>query len=205
MKWMKAPRAWLLDLDGTLYHPLPMKLLLLPRLLGLSREQLRIVRSFRREHELMRELGVTDAGTSPYAVQLARTAAALGMTEDRVAQVVSLAMIELPLPFLRPTRRRGLLDELVRFREGGGKTALVSDYPARKKLAALGAEVLFDTVVANGEPGGPAALKPSPSGYLLAAERLKVDPTECLVIGDRDDADGAAARAAQMAFRRVGW
>ncbi len=201
---MKAARGWLIDLDGTLYHALPMKLLMLPKLLGLSSEQLHIVRRFRREHEFLREVGLTDAGVSPYTVQLARTAAALQISEERVAEVVTLAMIELPLPLLRPTRRRGLFGAIAQFRAHGGKTALVSDYPARRKLAALGAETLFDTVVANGEPDGPPALKPSPSGYLIAAERLGLTPPECLVIGDRDDADGAAARAAQMKFRRVG-
>jgi beta-phosphoglucomutase-like phosphatase (HAD superfamily) len=38
---------------------------------------------------------------------------------------------------------------------------------------------------------------------LLAAERLEVEPAACLVIGDRDDADGEAARAAGMAFRHI--
>jgi HAD superfamily hydrolase (TIGR01509 family) len=46
-------------------------------------------------------------------------------------------------------------------------------------------------------------LKPHPEGYLLAAQALSVDPSRCLVIGDRPDADGEAARAAQMAFRLV--
>ncbi|MCB9916751.1 MAG: HAD hydrolase-like protein, partial [Planctomycetes bacterium] len=44
----------------------------------------------------------------------------------------------------------------------------------------------------------------APDGYLEAARRLGVAPAECLVVGDRDDADGAAARAAGMAFRRIG-
>src|SRR5690606_40516027 len=52
-----------------------------------------------------------------------------------------------------------------------------------------------------GESGGPSALKPAPDGYLKAALSLGVSPEHCLVIGDRDDADGAAARAAGMAFR----
>jgi len=75
--------------------------------------------------------------------------------------------------------------------------------PARRKLAALGAAALFDAVVASGEPGAPGALKPSPEGYLAAATLHGVAPAECHVIGDREDADGEAARRAGMAFRRV--
>jgi HAD superfamily hydrolase (TIGR01509 family) len=79
----------------------------------------------------------------------------------------------------------------------------VSDYPARRKLGSLGVESLFDVVVASGEPEGPRWLKPHPAGYLLAARALGVEPPRCLVIGDRDDADGRAARSAGMAFRLV--
>ena len=82
-------------------------------------------------------------------------------------------------------------------------TPVVSDYPARKKLSALGVTDLFDAIVASGEPGGPVALKPDPRGYLLAAEQVGIPAAECLVIGDRDDADGEAARRAGMQFRRV--
>jgi HAD superfamily hydrolase (TIGR01549 family) len=112
-------------------------------------------------------------------------------------------MVARPAKWLRLARRGALLGELARFRAGGGRTALVSDYPAEAKLAALGARELFDAVVASGEPGGPDRLKPAPDGYLCAARALGVAPAECLVIGDRDDADGVAARRAGMAFRRV--
>jgi HAD superfamily hydrolase (TIGR01509 family) len=47
-------------------------------------------------------------------------------------------------------------------------------------------------------------MKPDPDGMLRAAALLRVPPERCLVIGDRDDADGGAARAAGMGFRKVG-
>jgi HAD superfamily hydrolase (TIGR01509 family) len=62
---------------------------------------------------------------------------------------------------------------------------------------------LFDRVVACGEPGGPNKLKPAPDGFLLAAKVLGVEPNRCLVIGDRTDADGAAAKASGMEFRLI--
>jgi HAD superfamily hydrolase (TIGR01549 family) len=96
-----------------------------------------------------------------------------------------------------------LLEELRAFRAEGGRTALVSDYPAELKLAALGVRSLFEIVVANGEPNGPRRLKPHPEGFLRAAEQLGVAPERCLVIGDRRDADGEAARAAHMSFRLI--
>lgn len=198
---MKAS-AWLVDLDGTLYRALPVKLLMAAELAVGGWRAAPLLRRFRHEHEWLRE-DPPPAGVSPYAVQLERTAAAAGTTVPDLERAVEEWMIRRPGKWLRLFRRRGLLAEIAAFRDSGGKTALVSDYPAREKLRALGAEALFDTVVANGEADGPPGLKPSPDGFLLAAERLGVVPEACLVVGDRDDADGEAARRAGMAFRRI--
>lgn len=195
-------RAWLVDLDGTLYRPLPVKLAMGVELALLGGRSLTTVRRFRREQErLRREL--SSQVESPFALQVARTAQALGLEPSAVEQVIAEWMIVRPAKWLHPLRRRPLLGEIVAFRASGGRTAIVSDYPASVKLRALRAEALFDAVVANGEPDGPRWLKPHPDGMLKAANKLGVLPSECLVIGDRDDADGAAARAAGMSFRRV--
>jgi HAD superfamily hydrolase (TIGR01549 family) len=192
--------AWIVDLDGTLYRPLPVKLAMALELglFGLGKASL--LRRFRHEHEKVRELELEG---DPFAIQIARTASAVGCSEADVRACVEDWMIRRPGRFLRTFRRSALIDEIARFRAGGGRTALVSDYPATQKLAALSAVALFDVVVASGESGGPVRLKPHPDGMLRAARALGVEPARCLVIGDRDDADGEAARAAGMAFRRV--
>lgn len=194
--------AWLVDLDGTLYAALPVKLLMAVELALGGWRAAPLLRRFRQEHERLR-CDPPAAGGSPYALQLERAAGAAGTSVAVLERTVGEWMIRRPGKWLRLFRRRGLLAEIAAFREQGGKTALVSDYPAREKLLALGAEALFDAVVANGEPDGPAGLKPSPEGFLIAAERLGVAPAACLVVGDRDDADGEAARRAGMAFRRT--
>jgi HAD superfamily hydrolase (TIGR01549 family) len=159
------------------------------------------LRTFRRQHEIIRREAPSAMGA--YRLQLERVISATGEDASIVERTVDEWMHSRPGRWIQLFRRRGLFDEIRSFRSQGGKTALVSDYPARSKLASLGAESLFDAVVANGEPDGPPWVKPDPGGYLLAAERLGVAPSKCLVIGDREDADGAAARAAGMSFRRV--
>jgi HAD superfamily hydrolase (TIGR01509 family) len=62
---------------------------------------------------------------------------------------------------------------------------------------------LFDCVVASGEHPELRRLKPAPDAFLIAARTLGVQPDECLIIGDRQDADGEAARAANMAFELI--
>jgi HAD superfamily hydrolase (TIGR01509 family) len=194
--------AWLLDLDGTLYDARRVKLAMAMEVALLGFGAVRVLRHFRQEHERVRREAVI-AAASPYALQIQRTAEALGKPPDEVERIVDRWMIERPLRWLPSARRQPLLDAVDRFRKGGGRTGLVSDYPARRKLHALGAELLFDVVVANGEPDGPGRLKPWPDGYLKAAEALGVAPARCLVIGDRDDTDGVAAQAAGMKYRGI--
>ena len=206
---MTAPahRAWLVDLDGTLYTPLWVKLGMAAELGLLGAFHARALRQFRHEHEELREAFRADPALtlpgSPFDEQLRRAAEKLGMDTPRLRAVVGSWMIERPGKWLRLARRTALLQEIADFHAAGGRTALVSDYPASAKLRALGASELFDVVVANGEHDEIRHLKPRPEGFLLAARTLGIEPGACLVIGDRDDADGAAARAAGMDFRLI--
>jgi HAD superfamily hydrolase (TIGR01549 family) len=197
-----AHDAWLVDLDGTLYFHLPVKAAMAAELLTTGRGAIRALRHFRSHHEQLRADPVE--ATDQYRLQLERTAESLGLEPEAVSTLVTEWMHDRPGRWIRLFRRRALLEEIAAHRAAGGKTALVSDYPARRKLKALGVESLFDVVVASGEPNGPRRLKPHPEGYLLAASALGVEPLRCLVIGDREDADGSAARSAGMAFRLIG-
>ena len=202
-----ARAAWLVDLDGTLYDARPVKLCMAAELLVFGLFAARGIRAFRRAHEALRETPPSaqelHAAGGVFALQLSHAARASGLPQERLARDVREWMIERPGKWLRRFRRRALIREIEAFRARGGRTALVSDYPASDKLAAMGIAPLFELVVANGEPGGPSALKPAPDGYLAAARGLGCAPADCLVIGDRADADGAAAAAAGMAFRLV--
>jgi HAD superfamily hydrolase (TIGR01509 family) len=192
-------QAWLVDLDGTLYRPTLVKLAMAFELGLLGWGAVKTLRTFRHAHERIR------AGDSeslivgnPFERQLEHAARALGRPRADVERLVRHWMFERPLKWVARSKRGDLLLALEAYRARGGKTALVSDYPATGKLQALGAVGLFDVVVSSGEPGGPSKLKPHPEGYLSAAAQLGVEPERCLVIGDRDDADGAAGRAAGM-------
>jgi HAD superfamily hydrolase (TIGR01509 family) len=68
-----------------------------------------------------------------------------------------------------------------------------------KSLEALGILGLFDTLVCAGDY---AHGKPSPEPFLLAAQRLGVEPTKCLVFEDAE-AGIRAATAAGMASVRI--
>lgn len=197
--------AWLVDLDGTLYRHKPVQLAMVVELLLFGWGAIKTLRTFRHSHEELRGTSPEPSALalSPFQRQLNHAANKLGRPAQEVEGTVREWMFRRPLKWVARSKRAELLQQLALFRAGGGKTALVSDYPATDKLHALGAAGLFDLVVSNGEPGGPSKLKPDPEGYLSAAQRLGVGPEACLVIGDRDDADGAAARAAGMAVHII--
>jgi FMN phosphatase YigB (HAD superfamily) len=199
---MRTHDAWLIDLDGTLYAPQPVKWAMAGELLLLGIGAVTILRQFRYQHERLRTESV-EFEPSPFDEQIRRTAEAMKVAVTEVERVVNDWMFKRPCKWLPRFRRNALLDEIKAFRDEGGRTALVSDYPAQLKLAALDVTSLFDRVIANGETGGPKRMKPSPDGLLLAAASLEAEPKRCLVIGDREDADGAAAAAAGMEFRLV--
>jgi len=195
--------AWLVDLDGTLYWATGVKFAMALELMFGGLGVARRLKQFRHEHETLRAEADSPLG-DPFVQQLERAAKALGVTRQALEEDVRRWMIQRPKRYLSWFRRSKLLGEIERFRAEGGRTALVSDYPATEKLEALAARDLFDVVVASGETDGPRRLKPDPDGYLRAAQALGVAPPRCLVLGDRDDADGAAARAAGMGFRLIG-
>jgi len=201
-----ATRAWLVDLDGTLYRALPVKVAMAAELALIAPHHVRLVSRFRSMHEVVRdEQGSREhrREVASFELQLLKASEDTGVDVERLRDVIHEWMIERPCKWLARFPREPLLAELRAFRRAGGKAAVVSDYPARLKLRALGIDDLFDSVVANGEPGGPPRMKPDPAGYLEAARQLGVSPEDCLVVGDRDDADGEAARRAGMPFRRV--
>lgn len=197
-------QAWLVDLDGTLYRPGPVKRRMALELLWRAPVLFWPLRQVRRAHERLRaEPGLQGPVETPLEAQLRLAGNALGWTPERLRLTFMEWMVERPCRHLGPHANRPLIEELRQARSRGIRLALVSDYPAQAKLAALGVRELFEAVIANGEAPGPTRLKPDPAGYLQAAEALGCAPAQCLVIGDRQDADGRAAAAAGMGFRWI--
>jgi FMN phosphatase YigB (HAD superfamily) len=106
----------------------------------------------------------------------------------------------------RPCVRRFLAERGRSAREAGRVSrpllGVLSDYGhVDDRIHAIGLDPLqFDLRLSNEDEG---ALKPAPRPYLRAAELFGVECGKVLVVGDRDDLDGAGAAAAGMAFVRV--
>ncbi|MDP6945449.1 MAG: HAD family hydrolase [Myxococcota bacterium] len=87
----------------------------------------------------------------------------------------------------------GLADLLKAIDIAGRRQIVITDYEAEGKLDALKLPIPFERVF-EGEVLG--AIKPSPRLFETILEELALSPHALLHIGDRDESDGVAARAA---------
>lgn len=203
---MTQARAVIFDLDGTLYHEGPLRRRMLIELgLGTLRLGLRLPRvigAWRQEREDLRgERFAT--GEQLAREHLARAARRSGMSQEQIQSCAHEWLEQRPLRHLSKCARVDLCSTLQALRAGNVRVGVFSDHPVRDKLKALGVDQWVQaSCCATSEEVG--AFKPDPRGYLYLAQVLGVAPEEVLVVGDRDDADGAGARNAGMQFRLLG-
>lgn len=193
--------AVLFDLDGTLYRQRPLRTLMALELATLAlRSPLqapvtwRVLSEFRRAQEALRGQP-TERGAAVEQLQL--TARRTGLSVDQVETLVAEWMIERPLKYMARCRADGLERLLDFLSRRGIRLGVFSDYPPELKLKALGIAGRFSVLVCSADPDV-GMFKPHPRGFLVAAARWQIDPSEILVVGDRPDADAAGARAAGM-------
>src|SRR5208337_2753124 len=110
-----------------------------------------------------------------------------------VREVVQHWMIEKPLTHLKNCMFTSVPFMISAVRRSGKFVAVVSDYPPEEKIKAMGLTVDLAVCTTDSSSG---KLKPHPAGFLVAAQRLALAPTECLCVGDRLEQDGVAASRA---------
>ena len=82
-------------------------------------------------------------------------------------------------------------------KENDIKIGVYSDYPAESKLHALGLNV--DLVVASTDPTI-NRFKPDPTGLIHITKMFNVEPSRCMLIGNREEKDGECAMRANMEY-----
>lgn len=187
-------RAVSVDLDGTLYDLRRAK----GPLLWATFPRWRTMRVGRAVREELRGQSFVDGAA--LLAEEARVVAERLETDAAAARVALDAIFTTKLTAVLRTIGpiAGVKAALSSMAARGLKLALVSDRgAARAKLAALGLDDLPWSAVVSADDTG--VLKPSPDVLQHTARLLGVEPVELLHVGDRDDADGAAARAAGCA------
>jgi putative hydrolase of the HAD superfamily len=185
-------RLVVFDMDGTLYRQRPLRIRMAWDLAlhTLAKRDITAIAVLARYRRIRERLGDEQATDFERAL-IAQTAEAAASSPDRVRAIVSEWIERRPLAFLAACRYPGVSQLFAGLRRNGKSIGVLSDYPAKAKLEALG--LAADHVVCAGDEGI-GCLKPHPKGlaFLIAAAGAK--PEETLVIGDRVDRDGLVAR-----------
>ena len=185
-------RLVVFDMDGTLYRQRPLRLrmardLMLHTLLKRDVSAVAVLARYRRIRERLGDEQISDFERA----LIAQTAEATGNSPGHVRSIVSEWIEQRPLGYLAACCYPAVRELFDGLRCSGRSIGILSDYPAKAKLEALG--LAADHIVYAGDEGI-GLLKPHPKGLeiLIAAAGMK--PQETLVIGDRVDRDGLVAR-----------
>ena len=191
-------RLVVFDLDGTLYEQRPVRLgmardLLLHSLKARSLAELRLVSAYRKLREELAEGGAPDFMHELHQALGSRHK----LPPHEVAATAEEWLERRPLRHLRAARIAGAAELFEALRRSGRMVGVWSDYPVRDKLASLGLTADHVCAATDGDIG---RLKPDPTGLLALLARAGVVPGEALMIGDRPERDGEAARRAGVRF-----
>jgi phosphoglycolate phosphatase/putative hydrolase of the HAD superfamily len=200
-------RGVLFDVDGTLYHQTPLRILMTMRIIighvGCMRklpQTVRIIRAYRRAQEKLRKRRPFDE--QPLQRQIDNAARICGEHRKTAKRTVETWMERKPLRFLPLVKRAKASEAIRNLKQRGLKIGALSDYPAADKLDRLGLLPLFDVVLSAADDGI-RGFKPSTNGFQVAAEKLGLPPEQVLYIGDRSDVDAEGASRAGMPFLLV--
>ena len=190
------------DMDGTLYDQRPLRWRMLAVLLHetvrtASLDTLLTLREFRRSREVLATKSCGNFLDAQYAVPAARR----GCPPEHVRSLVTEWIEKRPLAYLSQCRRPGVDRVFAALRIAGKRIGILSDYPAREKLAALGLDADFVVSSTDEDVGRP---KPDPAGLFKLMRLAEVDPRQTLLIGDREDRDWEVARRSNVPARILG-
>ena len=208
-------KAVVFDLDGTLYDQKKLRLIMALRL-GLYYlvhphrvKDLLLLKTFRKVRDRWDEItaesapassdktNAMDPVTDPDGAMYAYVAKKHGSSAERVESVVKQWIYENPLSALPKCTDHKLADYIRDLRKEDIPVFIFSDYPIEEKLNALGMEA--DGMYAPGDERA-IELKPSPAGINRILQDLHLNPSELLMVGDRDEKDGEAARRAGVDY-----
>jgi HAD superfamily hydrolase (TIGR01549 family) len=192
-------RGVIFDVDGTLYDQRRLRMMMLlefGRSLFQKRRAIRdvkIINCFRKNREklaLNEEINISSR-------QLLDVANAFSIDPNIVAEIVDEWIYKRPLKYMQACRFSHV-DIFFRALRGYGiKIGIFSDYPVQGKLSALALQA--DAICYSLE-SGLDRLKPQSIGLQTIVNRLNLDISECIFIGDRDSRDGECARRLGIRF-----
>jgi epoxide hydrolase-like predicted phosphatase len=181
-------RGLLIDFGGVLTTSVFASFAAFEQAEGLDR--LAVARLLRDDPRAAKLLVALETGGAPDAVFETELGALLGVSPR--------GLIKRLLGGTRP--ERGMIEAVRALRRAGVRTALVSNSWGTASYPEGLLNDLFDAVVISGQVG---LRKPDPEIYRLAAQKIGLDPAECVFVDDLPTNLGPAARLGMGVIRHT--
>lgn len=192
--------ALIVDVDGTLYHLLPLRAGMAIRLtFDLLRHpgDLPLFRALLYFRKIRKKPEYINTGMEE---QLRCSAGKFKRSYEQTYEYISRWLFVEPIRVIPTHKDNAIVGFVNDLKKTGKKIVIYSDYPADDKLGVLG--VTYDHVFYPGS-GIPDVLKPSSEAMKTILDSVGADPERVLYIGDDDTKDGASARIAGTAYLNV--
>ena len=192
-------RLVVFDVDGTLYDQRRLRRRMALELLkhlawsSTGRRKIHILQTFRRIRETLADQEAEHVTVRQYE----DPAAELKISAEEVRAVTDEWIERRPLPLLADCAEPGIAQLFRELRRAGRTIAVLSDYPAADKLAAL--DLTADVIVSASDPEV-NRFKPHPRGLEVILESTRVPPAQTVLIGDRMERDGLCAQRCGVRF-----
>lgn len=189
----------LFDMDGTLYFQRPLQFHMGIKMAAscLSRQgfkEIMIVLKFRKLRENWQKSAQIHDNTDIDHAQYSKLAASCKVSADEIERIIQKWIYEKPLDILCKYRDNRLLALIESLTVQKKQVAIYSDYPAEDKRSALQLPPI--PCFYGGQPEI-NCMKPDPKGILTIMSHYNIqNPSQVLMIGDRESKDGRAASAA---------
>jgi histidinol phosphatase-like enzyme len=196
-----VPKIIIFDLDGTLnYHILSrvinfFNLVIVLLLKNLKLRDLKILINFRKLQEISfkKDMQINEV--------FELLACRFSVSPDYIKGIRDRWMVNNQRLALKISKRGWLIKRIHKLRRNGMLVAVWSDNPVNKKICYLG--VNFDYKLTS-EALDINLGKPSPKGLKQIISYFHLISSDAIMIGDRKDRDGEAARRAGVKFLKIG-
>lgn len=196
-------KAVIVDMDGTLYHQGPVRMVVFLHLLWhymIRPHQIRELFILVQYRKLREKRAFVTQGDFD-KLQIDFLAKKYKVTAERVCAIIDFWMHESPLPIVKKYVHRELCHKLARYRESGGVVAIYSDLPVEKKARAIGMRA--DYLFYSGD-GTLRGMKPDKADMQVILGKIGFVAEDVLFIGDRYSRDGLSAQSVGMDFLIIG-
>jgi FMN phosphatase YigB (HAD superfamily) len=181
------------DLDGTLYDLRSMRQRMFKEVLvslflkKITFQEVRILIHYRKTLEILRKsVGITNK--SLYQLHTSSVSEKMRCTSEKVNHVVNKWMIDIPCSKIHDCVWPDVKKTLVKLKDKGYILAVLSDYPAREKVNAMGLDGIFEVILSCQDQDS-SGYKPNTNGFQRIAKHIDLSPCECIYIGDSYERD----------------